>query len=54
MAANKNKYIYTVVLKQYGRLSTGKDRFSEHHLSGNDHFSSGQIIQKTTVLEEND
>ena len=29
------------------------DRFSGHHFSGNDHFS-GQIIQKKTVLEENE
>ena len=29
------------------------DRFSGHRFSGNDHFS-GQIIQKTTVLEENE
>ena len=29
------------------------DRFSGHCFSGNDHFS-GQIIQKKTVLEENE
>ena len=33
--------------------STVNDQYSGHRFSGNNHFS-GQIIQKTTILEENE
>ena len=33
--------------------NTGNDRLSGHRLGGKDHFS-GQTIQKTTFLEENE
>ena len=34
-------------------MNTVNDRFSGHRFSGNDYFS-GQINEKTTVLEENE